>query len=478
MHWSGTVLWVAFTQAVSTALVTVPLTRSEDGLHFLMALELGTPNQTLNVIVDTGSSEFSVFEEATLCGTSTPCFNPAASSSITALPGLDGGLALLVDGETVSSSGSTVASDVASMIPGGHPVRVTFSLINRLVISDPIPGAPLQALHRAQGLLGLAYESIATLSCPGRANASCTPFERLAGFTGMSYRPLVSIDLGGPAPQLLIGDVPGARAPPVQWSDRIPYSRPFFHHFTIHSLSVCGVSMFANYTQHWDAIVDTGASCLSLPGEFFDTVMAWIPSSCDAPVHVNGQYGSMMYQTCYVNETVVNLPSLSFTVTNGGDPIYLPIQNLLLPSSGGRRRICMFRDIDAFSSTAVQLRPISFGALAMTALFASFDMSSAQRVGLANQPGINGTGANDNCKAPAPCIGQQTYWAPLNACQDPDCSNYLVMGLDPATRQCTFDQAAAITVYAIVTALFVAEVGLQAFYRQQCHRVKRSISSQ
>lgn len=294
-----------------------------------------------------------------------------------ALPGLDGGLALLVDGETVSSSGSTVASDVASMIPGGHPVRVTFSLINRLVISDPIPGAPLQALHRAQGLLGLAYESIATLSCPGRANASCTPFERLAGFTGMSYRPLVSIDLGGPAPQLLIGDVPGtgpwsrtvlsraphhvvagARAPPVQWSDRIPYSRPFFHHFTIHSLSVCGVSMFANYTQHWDggghtratpcrttrahmrstAIVDTGASCLSLPGEFFDMMMAWIPSSCDAPVHVNGQYGSMMYQTCYVNETVVNLPSLSFTVTNGGDPIYLPIQNLLLPASGGRRR--------------------------------------------------------------------------------------------------------------------------------------------
>lgn len=61
----------------------------------------------------------------------------------------------------------------------------------------------------------------------------------------------------------------------MEWSETQPigltgrsgaYSYPYaFHTFEIYHPSLCGADLLSNYSSHWTAMVDTGATCLSLP---------------------------------------------------------------------------------------------------------------------------------------------------------------------------------------------------------------------
>ena len=90
------------------------------------------------------------------------------------------------------------------------------------------------------------------------------------------------LHLGAPAPRF-------ARS--LRWSEAFPLSRPGRrrHEFPMFHLGACGVDLFSNYSSHWPAVVDTGAACLTLPGEFFDMVMAWAPSECFAVDEATGE---------------------------------------------------------------------------------------------------------------------------------------------------------------------------------------------
>lgn len=81
------------------------------------------------------------------------------------------------------------------------------------------------------------------------------------------------LHLGAPAPSF---------APSMRWSEAYPLGPDgrTRHEFPMFHLSLCGNDLFSNYSSQWPALVDTGAACLTLPGEFFDMVMAWAPSEC------------------------------------------------------------------------------------------------------------------------------------------------------------------------------------------------------
>lgn len=125
----------------------------------------------------------------------------------------------------------------------------------------------------------------------------------------------------------------------IQWSNGPSILNADFHRFTIESLSLCGVDLFSNYTDSWNALVDTASSCLRLPAEFFDMVMSWIPAECtDESVSSS----SIPQRTCYLPAGApLVLPELVFSLGPNADVIHLPLIDLLLPfnpSKDGRHK--------------------------------------------------------------------------------------------------------------------------------------------
>ena len=85
-----------------------------------------------------------------------------------------------------------------------------------------------------------------------------------------------------------------------------------YHSFRLFHFKICGVDMFQNLTTTWHALVDTGASCLGLPAEFFDMVISWLPMRCAL-----GKIDNIP-RLCYLSTEVrtSSLPTISFKLAD------------------------------------------------------------------------------------------------------------------------------------------------------------------
>ena len=149
-------------------------------------------------------------------------------------------------------------------------------------------------------------------------------------------------------------------------------------------------------------MVDTGAVCLSLPAEFFDTLMAYIPShNCTA---IPKTYYEQANRQCFVTaEEAAALPFFSFQLSEKGTPLHIPLSALLVPPpvAGGSTAYCVVRSTSiedltsrlvagstrtSFDSQAMNLtnHRISFGTMVLESLYAAFDLDEG-RVGLAQR---------------------------------------------------------------------------------------------
>ncbi len=184
-------------------------------------------------------------------------------------------------------------------------------------------------------------------------------------------------------------------------------------------------------------VIDTSASCLTLPAELFDAVSVWLPVTC-ARVDV--------HKVCTFPASALDrpLPDLQLRVTPDGPWLYLSLSNLLLPANapgnicGGEAcsRLCITRGPQLTNNWLIPaVRTLTFGSNALKDWFVAWHMS-ARQVGLAQRkPRVAGPSLSQ-CTPRRQCIGQQYAYPPLNLCVNPICDGYYLFFFDPVQMVC------------------------------------------
>merc|ERR1712139_59843 len=126
--------------------------------------------------------------------------------------------------------------------------------------------------------------------------------------------------------------------------------------------------------------------------------------------------------------------------------IALPLERLVFRNNSGQELLCISRtDDDYLSNTAdMMFSHIAFGSLAVSALYTVVNLENGT-IGLASKGDIAKESSDDFCTPPLKCIStMQTYYPPLNICEDPHCEEYVFMTLDAETRMCRWSHAVPI----------------------------------
>eukprot|EP00442_Polarella_glacialis_P056676 CAMPEP_0115108810 /NCGR_PEP_ID=MMETSP0227-20121206/38253_1 /TAXON_ID=89957 /ORGANISM="Polarella glacialis, Strain CCMP 1383" /LENGTH=148 /DNA_ID=CAMNT_0002507231 /DNA_START=110 /DNA_END=557 /DNA_ORIENTATION=+ len=74
------------------------------------------------------------------------------------------------------------------------------------------------------------------------------------------------------------------------------------------------------------------------------------------------------------------------------------------------------------------------------------------------------------CAEPASCIAMQTFYPPLNLCEDPDCSEYMFMILDRKTKTCRWGAAIPSIFGMVLVSLVTLDLISHRLYKQAIQR--------
>lgn len=429
---------------IGAVIQSIPLSLSPDGLHYTIPLFFGNAAQPIQLIIDTGSSEIYLFD----C-TNEPrdCYSLSPSAVLRSSTNT---YSLTVDGELlVDNQLSTVVDKVSFFLNQiQEPNNVAY--LGSRFMEVKSNSVQLHKFTTSAGIIGLGLEELSTLSCKSRGGILCTAFLQILS----TYSPntiMFALDFGwnGSSSFLHLGGVGPAYnslIEEIEWAQQTTAIYRAFYQVTIYDMSICGVSMFAGLTNVWNAIIDTGSSCLGLPAEFFDMLISWIPVEC---IEGKNSFG-LDSPVCYIrpdlsssanwNRVRSELPVIEFRVSRDGRVFYLPIANLVLPISPTetQRRICIMKH-RAFSEKSVAdfTKTITFGTRAITAFHTIFDVSNS-RVGFL--PSFT-TEVNENdkdklCNVRTACQSYQTLDEKTNVCKDPDCKQSYFYVFDTSSESC------------------------------------------
>lgn len=251
--------------------------------------------------------------------------------------------------------------------------------------------------------------------------------------------------------ELVVGD----DLPPFdefEWSEHqsIPSSELRFHAFPVFHLSICEVDLFGNYSTNWPTIIDTGATCLTLPGELFDSLMVWIPSECT---------GEISLRKCSLPKGMdpTRLPILTFSLSHHGNPVRIPLRHLVLNETGSP--YCIVRGRNITSPRHDPYNMVIFGTLVMKSFETIFDMET-QRIGFRDFNVVNESPPMDEqvedeykkynakyCAIPDTCVGEQLFSFRFNKCQSPPCNLYYFREINLDTQTCTYTLGFSLLVF-------------------------------
>lgn len=346
-------------------------------------------------------------------------------------------------------SNSFVSNNVSTIHSCGNlrsPVGIgNLTLSSAYVVAEKFSAANMN-LHNwstSNGDLGLGYST----------TGAYTLFQKLLDQFPQydtdvlpSSSQIFGIDANPHGGSLQLSDLSSEYRDIIEWQLQ-PTSSPLYHNLIISDLSICNQSLFANYSNNWQVLFDTGSVCITLPAEIFDMFEQWMNFS-----HPIGDLSL--------------LPALSFYVSNASSPYYIPLSSLVVNASTlgsdlerapptfqiGSQNLsfCVLRgsnienEYDS-TSTSYSFSPIIFGTMALHSLYLAADFQS-MAVGIASkvsslsfQPLAPGQGMCSNYPV---CFGDQTLNVQERVCKDPTCSNYFFMALDSTTMTCRFTAGA------------------------------------
>jgi len=225
-----------------------------------------------------------------------------------------------------------------------------------------------------------------------------------------------------------------------------------YYRFDMIDLEICGMPLYlahpsSSYVSHYPAMVDTGASCLGLPHDFYQMLLAYAPFSCDNSTLTH----------CTLDAGVTGkLPPLSFKLQQDGEKFYIPLENLVIDEDG-ENKLCIY-DINMDSRllpgddeyTWHPWEPkdnkyfsIAMGTRPLLSLYAHFDLTHRRydthfdvpQMAFANKVDARSL-SNVNCVPRAKCVGDQTFNNITNSCEEPPCNDYYFYKLDDGTHTC------------------------------------------
>ena len=297
----------------------------------------------------------------------------------------------------------------------------------------------------------------------------------------------------GQVSSMQVGAVKAIYSSSMKWS-RQSTTFPSYHNFMVSELSICGINLMKPVTSYvWPAMVDTGQSCVQLPGEMYNSLLSWLLPG---------------------NRTFANiddLPALTFKVAQGlaadsweanvdgpsgsqsthsayADYLYIPLSSLLLPPhyfnlayttavnvtvAGQEQTLCLLRNgngkeivnSDGSGDVETMVNPaprIVIGSMALRSLYFAADYT-IRSMGLANK--LNSVAQqsyfnNDasKCSDIVACVGHQVYDYASNTCPAPDCDDYFFAELDEASQKCVYRRGSYRAGVVILTLCVVFEV--------------------
>lgn len=429
----------------------LPLTLASDGNHHHLPITYN--GQSLNVIVDTGSSDLMVLNSEWCAknrdhGT---CYIYNASTRDSDAPSEE--FRLYLDNEFIRDLFSAKINGTLELRPSvlgtrGKDVlsQKTLAFLSSNLVFDAVraPNKVLHAFPGADGLLGFAYSSL--------GDGIGAKMLRTVGDSD----PVFSLDLNGEGKEskLWVGGIDEQYRDQLVWATPDSYD---YHKFIIRDLTVCGVDLIDNFTDYtFHVIVDTGSSCLGLPEELFDSLTSWLPVQCYSRSFYPGSIRKDV-ECVLLPDTIPLLPTLSFTVASlepGGSAkrLYLPLEDLLIDRSLCIRRSGVVAD-PILRPTPVVL---SFGNRALRSLFTTLHMSTKQ-VALANK-NINQKNSDVQCVPRTVCKGMQIASVAYNQCEDPDCYNYYFFKFDDVEKVCYLSSTFHIITAVLFTVFFGGEI--------------------
>ena len=476
---------------MSAAVVPLLASQTPDGAYrYLVDLDVGAPSQRIAVMLDTGSHYLMLRDssqgachpghhsQACHLGHSVPqhrlCFNASASATFRDDEPKSESVEFSIDGLAIEA---TFDRAFDQMMLSGVDSTCGDAGQSSGPESSAASGTPLSLIgSTSSGGIGpvcrLPYfwaDAAGVLGVSPRRRVD-SPQWWESYITCFGYKFSLDLNGGTGAPSRLGLGVAnrswGVGA--VQWASK-QYELSF-HRLELFDLSICGATLHGAVSNHWPALVDTGASCLALPAELHDALFAWVgvvnctdsapTDRYDAPLQGVGR-------RCWLPAGISpsTLPLLSFRLSQHAPQLQLPLEELLLsPLEDGSRELCV--RVRASSSNHVPFQlPIIIGTKWLNHFVAHFEMLPGQRrVGFAPKQ-MPLTRAADaarraaSCARPAQCTGQQRYVAATNRCEPPQCTAFFVQ-LDEESGTCVYWTSFRVMLTAVLGAFSIAEVVL------------------
>jgi hypothetical protein len=280
------------------------------------------------------------------------------------------------------------------------------------------------------GILGMAYHTAGV----SEENGYASYFRSILGNTSM-----FALDLNPRQSSLELGGASNPSYGALQWYQNTNEA-PQVHQFMMANLSMCGTLLYSNWSSSWPAIVDSSASCLTLPAEFYTVFDTWLNVS-----HVT-------------DENIDALPPIMFSVSGSDTQLYIRLSDLVVdanairdelgaPTLASGKRICVLQHGEIYLGNGYYSRPvpsITIGNLALQSLYfaANFDNNSVAFASKGSVPSDDLIEAVGTCSVTPQCIGLQGYHRWTNVCLQADCKSYFFMDRDEETQECVWRNGA------------------------------------
>eukprot|EP00457_Paulinella_chromatophora_P005756 gb/GEZN01005773.1/.p1 GENE.gb/GEZN01005773.1/~~gb/GEZN01005773.1/.p1 ORF type:complete len:577 (-),score=62.74 gb/GEZN01005773.1/:24-1592(-) len=519
------------------------MVRSVDGVQFFLELWVGTPAQQLShMIFDTGSPSLLLFSRDYCLANQPPprpdqppderrtCYSVEASSS--AMPpggtptdknyqavldqdfvrsgqgrqltdqiafqvwvaGLDSFSSPSTPNQTLPTQAPTQAPSQGTTDNKGDGLPTDLSAAsslwktdaNILVASDMYvvsgghtrEGSARDIFHFADGIIGSGYNWHDSSSSPWLLLTQRVAETPLHLFMGLDYQRDAK-----QTSKLYLGGIPEHVRLSLQWS-HAPGSAGIVSAQADSGVSLLGgSSSLSQPSGGLPAIIDTAASCLTLPMELFDAVVSWLPIWCawsiQAEIYSVEECAVLLESTKFYYDQMQPeiFPTLSFQLSPQGEVLYLPLHYLLLPVSTPAvnpnikqtpgKPLCLVRGRSLQSDARVY-----FGAMALSPFFVSLAMPTHQ-VGLANKAAFSPSFSQ--CKPKLTCMGMQVHNPDYNVCVDPPCLTFYFYSFSSVDKMCVLRPSFHVTAVFFIVLLIVVEMSMNEVYLRLQHKVISTI---
>lgn len=152
---------------------------------------------------------------------------------------------------------------------------VPITLTDQLAVGN----LALHPINNSHGVMGMGYKSVSSSSSQSAFVQLLHSATNGSNVFALDLQP----DNSSVPSSLQLGGITAQYENTLIWSEKQLRDQPVAHTLFLDVFSVCGVSIFGNWSNNWEVKVDAASTCLVLPEEFYDTVIAWLPLNLTDP---------------------------------------------------------------------------------------------------------------------------------------------------------------------------------------------------